>query len=197
MKNNTVRLIGAVKTKPVYSHTTKDKDYYIFELSVLRKSGIEDVIPVIFSPFADLKDRLTKATLLEVKGDYRSYNLRAPEGTKLLLNVYAKEITFIKPTGTNENEIYLNGYICKQPTYRKTPKGRRLCDVILAVNRDNGKSDYIPCIVWGNNAEICKNLKIGANVELKGRIQSRIYKKELDWAPVERTAYEVSVIWQR
>ena len=205
MSSNIVELIGMITSKPVISHRSHDEDYYIFNLSVKRLSGAEDIIPIIFKPKYIDMDFIIPGTKIFVGGNYRSYNLHTENRARLILNVYAKEICiFVGSEGINENDIQLNGYICKEPVFRETPMGRKICDILLAVNRKNTKSDYIPCVVWGKSAEKCTSLKIGSNIQLTGRIQSRAYQKKIDDEnSVKKTAYEVSVtniefkIWRK
>ncbi len=131
-----------------------------------------------------------------VNGQFRSYNRHEERKNKLVLSVFAREIEFVDEIGesTKSNQIYLDGYICKEPVYRKTPLGREIADLLLAVNRPYGKSDYIPCICWGRNARFASNFEVGARCAVWGRIQSREYMKKLSDEQLEkRVAYEVSV----
>ena len=131
-----------------------------------------------------------------VTGQFRSYNRHEEQKNRLVLSVFAREAEFIdeEPDGAKTNTILLDGYICKLPVYRKTPLGREIADLLLAVNRPYGKSDYIPCICWGRNARFASAFRVGEHVQLIGRIQSREYMKKLSETETEkRTAYEVSV----
>lgn len=137
---------------------------------------------------------------MAVQGQFRSYNRHDERKNKLILSVFAREVDFVEldeenmPESNKTNSIYLDGYICKEPIYRKTPLGREIADLLLAVNRPYGKSDYIPCISWGRNARFAGNFKVGDRVAVWGRIQSREYMKRIDEENVEkRIAYEVSV----
>ena len=133
---------------------------------------------------------------LMVTGQFRSYNRHEEQKNRLVLSVFAREAEFIdeEPDGAKTNTILLDGYICKLPVYRKTPLGREIADLLLAVNRPYGKSDYIPCICWGRNARFASTFQVGEHVQLIGRIQSREYMKKLSETETEkRTAYEVSV----
>ena len=95
----------------------------------------------------------------------------------------------------HSNRVYLNGFICKQPTYRETPLGREISDVLIAVNRQYGKSDYIPCVAWGRGARFASSLKVGTAITIVGRFQSRQYTKQLEDGTTEvRNAYEVSTM---
>ena len=142
-----------------------------------------------------MKKDYTDCNIL-VSGQFRSYNKHEEVSTKLILSVFAREITFLEEIDDkqNVNSISLDGYICKEPKYRETPLGREIADVLLAVNRQYGKSDYIPCIFWGRNARFAGQFEVGAHVMVSGRIQSREYQKKLEDGDIEtRTTYEVSV----
>ena len=132
---------------------------------------------------------------IEVSGQFRSYNDYEDGGNRLVLTVFAKDLRRADDEkGKNPNSLFLNGFICKEPIYRTTPFGREITDLLLAVNRSYNKSDYIPVIAWGRNARYCKNINIGDNIKVWGRIQSRIYQKHIsDEEVIEKTAYEVSV----
>ena len=137
-----------------------------------------------------------KGMSIMVQGQFRSYNRHEERKNRLVLSVFAREIEFVDetPESSKTNQIYLDGYICKEPVYRKTPLGREIADLLLAVNRPYGKSDYIPCICWGRNARFASNFTVGTRCEIWGRIQSREYMKRLSEDDAEkRIAYEVSV----
>ena len=115
---------------------------------------------------------------------------------RLVLSVFVRELEFVSEEmeNANTNQIFLDGYICKAPVYRKTPLGREIADILLAVNRPYGKSDYIPCICWGRNARFASGFEVGGHTQIWGRIQSREYVKKIDEEESERrVAYEVSV----
>lgn len=193
--NNKVMIGGEIVSGFTYSHDVFGEGFYLFDLKVNRMSDTADVIPVMIS------ERLIDVEVdyigrfVEIEGQFRSYNKHDGEHTKLLLSVFATKISFCDEYEVvNENEICLNGFICKKPIYRKTPLGRDITDVLLAVNRPYGKSDYIPCIVWGRNARYVAELEAGQAIKVSGRIQSRIYHKRIaDAVLEERVAYEVSV----
>ena len=131
-----------------------------------------------------------------IRDRFRSYNRHEEQKNRLVLSVFVREISFMEeePDGTKTNSIWLDGYICKEPIYRKTPLGREIADLLLAVNRPYGKSDYIPCICWGRNARYASGFEVGEHVQLLGRIQSREYVKRIsDTETEKRVAYEVSV----
>ena len=133
---------------------------------------------------------------ITVQGQFRSYNRHEERKNRLVLSVFAREIEFVDetPESSKTNQIYLDGFICKEPIYRKTPLGREIADLLLAVNRPYGKSDYIPCICWGRNARFASNFTVGTRCEIWGRIQSREYIKKISEEDAQkRVAYEVSV----
>lgn len=161
-----------------------------------RLSESFDIIPVMVS------ERLMDVTadytgeLICISGQFRSYNRHEERRNRLVLSVFAREVSFIEEMeeSSKTNQIFLDGYICKEPIYRKTPLGREIADLLLAVNRPYGKSDYIPCICWGRNARYANHFKVGERCAVWGRIQSREYMKKLDEENVERrVAFEVSV----
>ena len=173
------------------SHSFKGENFYNMTVKVKRLSDVYDYITVTVQE--NMVPGLEEGKAVTVSGQYRSYNNYSGVGNKLILTLFANEITDETET-ENPNTIYLNGFICKQPIYRTTPFGREITDIIVAVNRNFGKSDYIPCIAWGRNAKYAAGLNVGDNIEVWGRIQSRNYKKKItEEEIVEKTAYEVSV----
>ena len=151
-----------------------------------------DMLPISVSEHL-LSAELTDDSLVTIKGQFRSYNKMAGEKSKLMLTVFARDVLPYDESA-NPNMLELTGYICKPPVYRTTPFNREICDLLLAVNRQYNKSDYIPCIVWGRNARFAGNLAVGEHINVVGRAQSRNYQKKLDDdTVVTRTAYEVSV----
>ena len=196
IENNQVTIMGQVATTFEFSHEVFGEGFYTMEVLVKRLSNSEDRIPVMIS------ERLIDVTqdyvgeYIIVQGQFRSYNRHEEQKNRLVLSVFAREAEFIdeEPDGAKTNTILLDGYICKLPVYRKTPLGREIADLLLAVNRPYGKSDYIPCICWGRNARFASTFQVGEHVQLIGRIQSREYMKKLSETETEkRTAYEVSV----
>ena len=172
----------------------------MMELRVERLSSSHDIIPVMISERLIDVTKDYRGQFMEIQGQFRSYNRHDERKNKLVLSVFAREANFVEldeenmPESNKTNSIYLDGYICKEPIYRKTPLGREIADLLLAVNRPYGKSDYIPCISWGRNARFAGNFKVGERVLVWGRIQSREYMKRIDEETVEkRVAYEVSV----
>ena len=190
-ENNTALITGEICSPPVMSHSFKGENFYNMTVKVKRLSDVYDYITVTVQE--NMVPGLEVGKAVTVSGQYRSYNNYSGVGNKLILTLFANEITDETET-ENPNTIYLNGFICKQPIYRTTPFGREITDIIVAVNRNFGKSDYIPCIAWGRNAKYAAGLNVGDNIEVWGRIQSRNYKKKItEEEIVEKTAYEVSV----
>lgn len=201
-ENNQLILVGRVTSEKRLSHEIYGEKFYIFDLSVPRLSGNADNIPITISERLLLEENLEIGKNVMIEGQFRSYNSFENEKNRLVLTVFAKEIKFaqeqeeeFKPSKENtSNEVVLDGFICKKPIYRKTPFGREIADMLLAVNRAYNKSDYIPCIAWGRNARFCENIPVGAEVRIIGRVQSRQYEKKYEDGTVQtRIAYEVSV----
>ena len=196
MDNNQVTIVGTVDSEFTYSHEVFGEGFYMLEVVVSRLSHMEDRIPLMVS------ERLVDVTescmgkIVEVHGQFRSYNKHEEGRNRLILSVFVREFSFVGEEGTltRPNSIYLDGYICKPPVYRMTPLGREIADLLMAVNRPYGKSDYLPCICWGRNARFAGKFEVGTHIHLWGRIQSRTYQKRLEDDVVEkRTAYEISV----
>lgn len=196
IENNMVTISGKVVSNVEFSHEVYGEGFYYFMLDVPRLSDSSDRIPVTISERLASKDKLEIGTIIEVEGQFRSYNSYNNEGNRLLLTVFARDITFLEDEKKikNPNQIYLNGYVCKKPIYRTTPFGREITDILLAVNRPYNKSDYIPCIAWGRNARFSENRVVGDNIKVWGRIQSRTYQKKLESGDIlTKVAYEVSI----
>ncbi|MBR1802821.1 MAG: single-stranded DNA-binding protein [Clostridia bacterium] len=200
--NNHLTLVGKVTSEKRFSHEIYGEKFYIFDLSVPRLSGNADMIPVTISERLLTTQDLTIGSKVEVDGQFRSYNSYDNEKNKLILTVFAKDVKFLENQEEEvepskdmiSNEVILDGFICKKPIYRKTPFGREISDILLAVNRAYNKSDYIPCIAWGRNARFCENMLVGTEVRIVGRVQSREYEKKYEDGTAEkRIAYEVSV----
>ena len=192
--NNRVSLSGTIYEECTFSHEVYGEGFYIFKMDVRRLSDNDDILPVTVSERLIDVNSLKKGMYVNVKGQLRSYNHYSGNKNRLILTAFAREISLDEESLQNPNEIFLNGFVCKKPIYRITPFGREITDLLIAVNRSYGKSDYIPCIAWGRNAKFAGSLEIGTNIELWGRIQSRTYQKRLDDDRVEeRTAYEVSI----
>ncbi|HKM33211.1 MAG TPA: single-stranded DNA-binding protein [Lachnospiraceae bacterium] len=196
IENNQVTIMGEIVSNFTYSHEIFGEGFYMVDVRVQRLSDSFDIIPMMVS------ERLIDVTAdysgyyVEVNGQFRSYNRHEERKNRLVLSVFAREISFMEEIEENAktNQIYLDGYICKAPIYRKTPLGREIADLLLAVNRPYGKSDYIPCICWGRNARFASTFEVGEKCGVWGRIQSREYMKKVEEEQVEkRVAYEVSV----
>ena len=196
IENNQVTIMGKVATEFSVSHEVFGEGFYMVEVEVKRLSNSEDRIPLMISErLIDVTQDYTGEYIM-VHGQFRSYNRHEEQKNRLVLSVFVREISFMEeePDGTKTNSIWLDGYICKEPIYRKTPLGREIADLLLAVNRPYGKSDYIPCICWGRNARYASGFEVGEHVQLLGRIQSREYVKRIsDTETEKRVAYEVSV----
>ncbi len=194
MKNNNVLLTGKIVSEPEYSHEVYGEQFYNLFLDVNRKSDIADVIPLTISERLFDVSKECIGTVISVSGQLRSFNRHENSKNRLILSVFVRDIEIITDEYEDENEIMLDGFICKDVVYRKTPLGREIADLLIAVNRSYGKSDYIPCICWGRNARLASTFPVGTHVQFIGRIQSREYiKKYEDGTEEQRTAYEVSV----
>lgn len=196
IENNQVTIMGKVATEFSFSHEVFGEGFYMVEVEVKRLSNSEDRIPLMISERLIDVTRDYTGEYIMVHGQFRSYNRHEEQKNRLVLSVFVREISFMEeePDGTKTNSIWLDGYICKEPIYRKTPLGREIADLLLAVNRPYGKSDYIPCICWGRNARYASGFEVGEHVQLLGRIQSREYVKRIsDTETEKRVAYEVSV----
>lgn len=196
IENNQVSVSGEIVSGFTFSHEVFGEGFYMMDLLVRRLSDSADLIPVMIS------ERLIDVTadyvgaFIRIGGQFRSYNRHEEKRNRLVLSVFAREICFTEEETdkVKTNQIFLDGYICKVPVYRKTPLGREISDMLIAVNRPYGKSDYIPCICWGRNARFTAGFEVGNHIQIWGRIQSREYVKKIEGEYAERrTAYEVSV----
>lgn len=187
---NEVFLEGVPTGAPERSHENHGQIFYRQLLEVPRLSGAADTLPLLLRQ--EQLDAVAVGSPLRLSGQLRSFNSRGGPGPRLVLTVYVKAL--LPPLNEPVNRITLSGVLCKPPTYRKTPLGRSICDVILAVPRSYGRADYLPVIAWGQVASQVSALEIGAPLALEGRVQSRLYRKVTDTGPEERTAYEVSVM---
>ena len=197
-ENNYLVLVGKITSDKTFSHEIYGESFYIFNLEVARLSGTADIIPITISERLITNFDLAVGKEVIVEGQFRSYNTYENERSRLVLTVFAKDIKEKEVNEENSeeitNEVVLTGYVCKKPIYRKTPFGREISDILLAVNRAYNKSDYIPCIAWGRNARFCENMEIGTEIRIVGRVQSRMYEKKYEDGRVEqKVAYEVSV----
>ena len=196
IENNQVSVSGEIVSGFTFSHEVFGEGFYMVDILVRRLSDSADQIPVMIS------ERLIDVSgdyvgeYIRIGGQFRSYNRHEEKKNRLVLSVFAREVEFLDGEMENAktNQIFLDGYICKPPVYRKTPLGREIADLLIAVNRPYGKSDYIPCICWGRNARFASGFEVGGHAQIWGRIQSREYMKKLDEENVERrVAFEVSV----
>ena len=196
-ENNHAELTGVILSELEFSHEVSGERFFKTRIRSERLSESSDELPVILSEKLLERRQFRAGERVKIAGQFRSYNRHEEKKNKLILSVYAQEMEAISPETTEvapENNVELDGFICKKPIYRTTPLGREITDVLLAVNRSYGKSDYIPCICWGSNARAVKDLTVGDKLRLSGRIQSRMYqKKESDGSVDNRIAYEVSV----
>ena len=199
IENNRVCIIGEIVSEFTFSHEVFGEGFYIANVSVNRLSDMVDVIPLMISERLIDVTKDYRGMKIEVAGQFRSYNRHEGTKNKLVLSIFVRELRFLEDDEMPEeqsksNQIFLDGYVCKPPIYRKTPLGREIADILVAVNRPYGKSDYIPCIAWGRNARFCQDIEVGAQVKIVGRVQSRQYEKKHEDGTVEtRVAYEVSV----
>lgn len=196
IKNNQVNIIGEIYSGFEFSHEVYGEGFYNFNVLVPRLSENEDIIPVTVSE--RLIDVHTDhiGEVVDVSGQFRSYNRHIDGKNRLVLTVFARELLLVgdEDIVKNPNYIYLDGYICKQPLYRTTPFGREITDILLAVNRPYNKSDYIPCICWGRNAKYAREFRVGDEIKIWGRIQSRSYQKKIGESEYSnKIAYEVSI----
>ena len=190
--SNHIILRGNLAGTPVFSHETHGRRFYRFPLEVARLSGTADVLPVVASEALLESTELTDGALVEVTGQIRSCNCRSDTGRRLIISVYAETLGLCD--GEPENEALLRGIVCKAPVYRRTPLGREICDVMLAVSRRYRRTDYLPCILWGRTALDASQCHTRDRIRICGRLQSRIYTKVTESGSEERTAYEISAL---
>lgn len=190
MAENRILLRGHIGAPPVYSHESHGKTFYLAVLEVPRLSGAVDRLNLL------LPEKLAGGILpgdgVEVTGQVRSFNNRSGTGNRLVITVLVR--TLKKAEGVPENQLRLQGNLCRQPVFRRTPLGREICDLMLAVSRGYGRTDYLPCIAWGSLAEAVSRMEVGSLLTVEGRLQSRSYIKVLPTGEEERVAYEVSVM---
>ncbi len=190
---NQILLRGRLAAPPSLSHINHGVEYDLLPLTVRRLSGAEDRLNVVASreQLAALPP-LAEGSPLTVRGEVRTFNNRSGVGSRLVVSVFARHL--FQEEGEDENRLELSGTLCKPPVLRTTPLGRTICDMILAANRRYGRADYLPCIAWGSLAYRCGAMEVGDRLALEGRLQSRVYTKEVDGQSQERTAFEVSVM---
>ena len=190
---NKARLVGEAVGAPEYSHTNHGEDYFRFPLKSCRLSGAADQVNVLISRSLLEETPIGTGDRLSVEGEVRSFNNRTGIGSKLVITLFARSAI---PAGEepDDNRLFLAGVLCKEPNYRRTPLGREICDLMLAVNRRYGRADYLPCISWGLLAQRSARLRVGDGIRLEGRLQSRNYTKLTETGQVQRVAFEVSIM---
>lgn len=194
LDENRVVLTGRVVSELEFSHKTYGECFYNFTLGIERRSGYEDVVPVVVSERLIWNMDIQPGCEITAAGQIRTYNQQSGGKNRLIIVVFARELEWADGE-LPVNKVVLEGFVCKKPVRRTSPLGRELCDIMLAVNRLYNKSDYIPCIAWGRNAVYGGSMEVGAKLYIEGRLQSRQYKKyDEEGNPDIRTAYEVSVV---
>ena len=189
---NHIDLIGSLASAPQFSHDNHGRRFFSFFLEVERLSATIDRLPVLASEQLLRATTVQEGDSLHITGQIRSFNSRTPGRHRLIISVLAEQMSVCSEP--HDNLTALTGVICKEPVYRRTPLGREICDVMLAVNRPYRRADYIPCILWGRTAQEAAAFPVGTTLTLTGRLQSRDYLKLLGSESEQRTAYEVSVI---
>ena len=190
--NNSITIRGSLQELPRFSHENHGRNFYRFLLEVPRLSGAIDILPVIAEESILNSVEPTAGNMLTVCGQIRSHNQRSEQGRHLLIFVFAASI--VAEDGEPINEVVLEGTLCREPTYRRTPLGREICDVMLAVPRAFHRADYLPCILWGRTAQEVSTCHTRDKIRIEGRLQSRIYTKLSEEGAQERTAYEISAL---
>ena len=189
---NRIMLRGTLAQLPAFSHENHDKRFYRFSLQVQRLSGTVDILPVIAEESVLQQMDLSGGQMLRITGQIRSHNQRENGIRRLLIFVFAGEVA--AEEGEPINHVILSGPLCRNPTYRRTPLGREICDVMLALPRAFHRADYLPCILWGRTAQDVALCHTSDRIRIQGRLQSRSYTKQTDDGPETRTAYEISAL---
>lgn len=192
---NRIILHGRAAQAPVCSHSNHGQSFFTFPLRVCRLSGAEDRLNIVVSRTLLEGCPLEEGDEVSVEGEVRSFNNRSGQGSRLVITVYAMALK--REEGPDDNRLQMEGVLCRPPVFRRTPLGRDICDMMLAVNRRYGRADYLPCIAWGSLAHRCGGLEVGERIGLEGRLQSRTYTKRLEQREEERVAFEVSVMTLR
>ncbi|RDY24407.1 single-stranded DNA-binding protein [Romboutsia maritimum] len=191
---NVVNLRGEIDDNLELSHEIFGEKFFNTRIKINRLSNSYDILPMTISERLLQEIDIQENKNVSVTGQLRSYNKNVDNKNKLVLTVFVREIKSVEEDNKDPNNIFLDGYICKDPIYRKTPLGREITDLLVAINRPYNKSDYIPSIVWGRNAKFAKSLKIGDRIQMWGRVQSREYEKKLEnGEAMKKVAYEVSI----
>ena len=189
---NTITIRGQIDTLPQFSHENHGRRFFHFTLQVPRLSGTLDILPVIAEESILQETVLDGGEMITVIGQIRSHNTRTDGARHLLIFVYAQQI--LCEDGPPVNEVTVDGTLCREPTYRRTPLGREICDLMLAVPRVYRKADYLPCILWGRVAQEFSQCHTRDEVRITGRLQSRTYTKQTDTGPQTRITYEISAL---
>ena len=190
--SNAITLRGSLVELPRFSHENHGRSFYRFLLEVPRLSGAVDILPVVAEESLVNQLDPTAGEMLTVRGQIRSHNQRSELGRHLLIFVFATSV--MAEDGEPINDVVLEGPLCREPTYRRTPLGREICDVMLAVPRAFKRADYLPCILWGRTAQEISACHTRDRIHIEGRLQSRIYTKLTEDGAIERTAYEISAL---
>ena len=189
---NHITLRGQLLTAPAFSHENHGKAFYRFLLEVPRLSGTVDKLPIIAQESLLSQLALSPGDTVSIQGQIRSHNVRTEERRRLLIFVFAS--TICRESGESINDVFLDGILCREPICRRTPLGREICDVMLAVRRGYNRADYLPCILWGSTAHLAGSCALRDRIQIRGRLQSRLYTKQTDQGAEERTAYEISAL---
>ena len=189
---NSILLRGTLMELPQYSHSNHDRKFYRFTLDVPRLSGTSDLLPVVVEETILMALDPCAGEMLTVTGQIRSHNYRSEDGRHLMIFIFASSV--VAEDGDPINDVYLEGPLCREPTYRRTPLGREICDAMLAVPRAFHRADYLPCILWGRTAQDGANYNVKDKIRIYGRLQSRKYTKITENGPEERVAYEISAM---
>ena len=189
---NQITVRGSLQQLPVFSHENHGKKFYHFTLDIPRLSGAVDSLQVVASEQVLNAMDLSAGEMLTITGQIRSHNIRSDGVRHLLIFIFANTIAV--EDGEPMNDVLLSGPICKEPVFRRTPLGREICDVMLAVPRAFKRADYLPCILWGRTAQDISQCHVRDTIKIQGRLQSRAYTKLTEDGPVERIAYEISAL---
>jgi primosomal replication protein N len=200
--NNKVFVSGIIDSEIVFDHEIYKESFFKFNIKIKRLSDVFDILPVTISERLIAQNNLKIDQKINIIGQIRSYNNFDKEinKTRLILTIFAQDIILLDKAldlnlkDNNPNQVNLTGFLCKPVIFRKTPFGREISDLLLAINRSFNKSDYIPCIAWGKNAKLAQDLNIGSKIKIFGRMQSREYQKKIsDSQIINKTAYEISI----
>lgn len=189
---NAIALRGTLLSLPQFSHSNHGKQFYRFTLEVPRLSGAVDLLPIVAEEPLVMNIDPTAGSMIKVSGQVRSHNQRNEDGRHLLIFVFATQITV--EDGEPMNDAILEGTLCREPIFRRTPLGREICDAMLAVPRAFHRADYLPCILWGRTAQEISQCHTRDVITIRGRLQSRIYTKVTADGATDRTAYEISAL---